>query len=69
MAANTREQRERELLSFILHKRQTIVQQYKQAIGLAPDAQLQPGTPAAQMIVKILDREFPEQSEEHRMAK
>jgi len=69
MAASTREQRERELLSFIRHNRQTIVQQYKKAIGLPSDAHVQAGTPAAHMIVKILDREFPDNVEELCMAK
>lgn len=69
MAVNTRQQRERELLSFIQHNRQAIVRQYKQALGLPPESEVQPGTPAAHMIVKILDREFPEPVEELCVAK
>ncbi len=69
MAACNRQQREQELLSFIQHRRQTIVRQYKEAIGLAPEAEVQAGTPAAHMIVKILDREFPDAVTELSMAK
>ena len=69
MAASTRQQRERELLSFIQHNRPAIVRQYKQALGLAQEVEVQAGTPAAHMIVKILDREFPEGAEDLCMAK
>jgi hypothetical protein len=58
---DARQQRERELLSFIQHNRGQLVRQYKKALGLSPEIEIQPGTPAAHMIVKILECEFPEQ--------
>lgn len=58
---NTRQQRERELLSFLHLNRQVIVRQYKEALGLDAESPVQPGLPAGHMIAKILDHEFPQE--------
>jgi hypothetical protein len=50
------------LLSFIQIRRDLLLRQYREAVGIGPHEHVQPGLPAARMIQAILDKEFPVQA-------
>ncbi len=56
MSAKTREQRERELLAFLPLRSGNLKAEYRRVLALKD---VPPGTPAARMIMAILEREYP----------
>ena len=56
MSAKTREQRERELLDFLPLRSGNLKAEYRRVMSLK---EVPPGTPAARMIMAILEAEYP----------
>jgi len=58
----TREDREQYLSSLLPSRKHTLAIEYRRALGIPIDQPLRPGMSASQMMMAILDREFPSDS-------
>ena len=59
MASTTREEREKNLLSLLPSRKSTLASEYRRVLGIPVDKPLRPDMSASEMMMAILNREFP----------